>query len=47
MQKGNTMVAKSVEPKFRPMGFDLHEGGGQVSTVNAPWFVWVVCLIYF
>ena len=26
MQKGNEMVAKNVEPNFRPMSFDLHEG---------------------
>ena len=27
MEKGNKIVAKSVDPNFRLVGFDLHEGG--------------------
>ena len=36
MQKGNEMLAKSVDSNIRPMGFNLHEGGSQVGALNAP-----------
>ena len=28
MQKGNEIVEKNVDPNFRTVGFDLHEGAG-------------------
>ena len=47
MKKGDEMVAKNVEPIFRPMGFDLHEGGGQVGALNSHWFVQFVFFMHF